>query len=305
MDPLDQRLIDLLPGSTVTAVLQTLWGGWGRIVRVRLADGTPAVVKQVDPPRWDTGISAARKRRSYEVEREFYREYAHRERLPRVAQPLHVGPGLFVLEDLDAAGYIGGASGTHSLPPDRIEEVLHWLADFHGVLMGDPAPGLWTRGTYWHVGTRPDELASMAPGPLKDAARDIDARLAAARFPTILHGDAKVANGCFGRGVAMVDFQYAGRGPGVCDVAYFLGSCLDDRELVSQADMWMDVWLRRLLEHLPFEQRPDVWEEAVDLWPFAWADFERFLAGWAPEHWKRSGFAHRMTERALEALRRS
>jgi Ser/Thr protein kinase RdoA (MazF antagonist) len=142
----------------------------------------------------------------------------------------------------------------------------------------------------------------MAPGPLRDAAEAIDARLAAAEHPTILHGDAKVANGCFGDGVAMVDFQYTGRGPGVCDVVYFLGSCLDDSLLVSQADRWMGAYLDRLCHHVAGPLQGPLREEARALWPFAWADFERFLAGWAPDHWKRSGYAHQQTRKALAAL---
>lgn len=302
MDPLDQQLADRLPGAHLTETLQTLWGGWGRLVRVRLADGAPAVVKQVSPARFDHGMSAARKRRSYEVEASFYRTVAMRKGLPRVPRPLLIDDGMFVLEDLDAAGFPGRAVGTHSLPPERIEEVLHWLADFHGVLMGDPGEGLWPRGTYWHLATRPDELEAMAPGPLRDAAAAIDARLAEAEHVTLLHGDAKVANGCFGDGVAMVDFQYTGRGPGVSDVVYFLGSCLDDALLASQADAWLDRYLARLDDHLEPSVRASVRKETHELWAFAWADFERFLAGWAPDHWKRSGYAHRQTQRALAQL---
>lgn len=302
MDPLDQQLVDRLPGVTPLETLQTLWRGWGRIVRVRLADGTPAVVKQVQPAWDDGGVSAARKRRSYEVEAAFYASYVSRDGMPRCPRPLQLEPGLFVLEDLDAAGFLGRAVGTHSLPPDRVEEVLHWLADLHGALLGDDGEGLWEQGSYWHLATRPEELEAMAPGPLKDAAAAIDARLRSATFPTILHGDAKVANGCFGEGVAFVDFQYVGRGPGVVDVAYFLGSCLDDGALSSQSSRLLDLYLDRLAETVPASQMWSVREEALALWPFAWADFERFLAGWAPTHWKRSGYAHRMTERALAAL---
>ena len=111
-----------------------------------------------------------------------------------------------------------------------------------------------------------------------------------------------MANGCFGDGVAFVDFQYVGRGPGVVDVACFLGSCLDDRALSSQADRLLDLYLERLAEHVASGRMGTVREESLALWPFAWSDFERFLSGWAPTHWKRSGYAHQMTQRALAAL---
>ncbi|MEO0606545.1 MAG: choline kinase, partial [Myxococcota bacterium] len=110
---------------------------------------------------------------------------------------------------------------------------------------------------------------------------------------TLVHGDAKVANFCFGdAGVAAVDFQYVGGGCGLKDVAYFLGSCLDDAALRADAESWLVHYFRRL-------DVPDVETAWRRVWPHAWADFERFLAGWAPDHWKRTGFAAEMTADAL------
>ena len=42
--------------------------------------------------------------------------------------------------------------------------------------------------------------------------------------------------------------------------------------------------------------------EGRALYPFAWADFYRFLAGWAPDHWKINPYIRRMTRLALERL---
>ena len=39
------------------------------------------------------------------------------------------------------------------------------------------------------------------------------------------------------------------------------------------------------------------------LYPFACADFYRFLAGWSPEHWKIDEELQYQTEIALEALK--
>ena len=95
------------------------------------------------------------------------------------------------------------------------------------------AIGLWECGSYWHLGTRPDELAALEDGPLKTTAPLIDQALRQSQFQTIIHGDAKLANFCFARHhntangstVAAVDFQYVGAGCGIKDVTYFLGSC--------------------------------------------------------------------------------
>ncbi|MEO1230987.1 MAG: hypothetical protein AAFZ18_18980, partial [Myxococcota bacterium] len=40
----------------------------------------------------------------------------------------------------------------------------------------------------------------------------------------------------------------------------------------------------------------------IDARHLGWADFFRFLAGWAPGHWKMNAYSRRMTARALEQL---
>ena len=63
------------------------------------------------------------------------------------------------------------------------------------------------------------------------------------KFKTIVHGDAKLANFCFSHdlsNVAAVDFQYVGGGCGMKDVAYFLGSCLNDQELRTTENELLD-----------------------------------------------------------------
>ena len=291
--------------------IQSLWSGYGELYRVHLqgAEVGSVVVKEVRPPRqrshprgWSGDVGHARKLRSYEVELAFYWERAQRCgpgcRVARLFDGAEDDEGwFFVLEDLDAAGYPGRRRGD----PRSVEAVLDWLASFHATFVGDDAEGLWPVGTYWHLETRPDELETMADGPLKDAAGVIDARLRGARFQTLVHGDAKLANFCFGReGVAAVDFQYVGGGCGMKDLAYFLGSVWNDRELARNAERALDRYLGRLRELRVPEALEQEWRA---LWPWAWADFERFLAGWAPGHWKRTGYAARQTERVLSACR--
>src|SRR5437868_1646238 len=64
--------------------VQSLWSGYGEILRVRLSGGerATAIVKSVKPPAQLRGkrpdASHARKCRSYDVEMEWYRTYAAR-----------------------------------------------------------------------------------------------------------------------------------------------------------------------------------------------------------------------------------
>ncbi|MFK7927270.1 MAG: phosphotransferase, partial [Myxococcota bacterium] len=178
-------------------------------------------------------------------------------------------------------------------------------------LMRDPA-GLWPRGTYWHLHTRPDELQQMADGPLKRAAGRLDEALSQSAWKTVVHGDAKLANFCFavdGGSVAAVDFQYAGGGVGVQDVAYFLGSCLGEAGLRASASGLLEAYFLSFRDALAARDpggagvlAHQVEREWRALWPVAWADFERFLAGWAPSHVKRTGFAAELSSRALAAV---
>ena len=269
--------------------IQSLWRGYGELFRVELDGGRAptAVVKWVRPPAATTdSVSDARKRRSYEVEAAFYRDHAGRCddscRVAglygsRVIDDEHV----FVLEDLDAAGF---PRRHHDAGPTGIAACLTWLAAFHARFLGDPGAGLWSSGTYWHLATRAAELAVIDEPVLRELAPELDARLAAARYQTLLHGDAKEANFCFagddGR-VAAVDFQYAGRGCAMKDVAYLLhGRAEDDeRELAFYFARLRDAHPAGDLEALEAEWR--------ELYPIARLDFCRFLAGWHPATWRR------------------
>ena len=306
--------------------IQSLWSGYGEIVRIGLTGCAypTLVLKRVDPPTlsnhprgWNTSRSHERKLFSYGVEQTFYDTYAPNcgddARVPAcIATHAESGGWWMLLEDLDAAGFAGRRT---QLSAQELDACLAWLAAFHATFLGAAPTGLWEIGTYWHLATRPDELKSMTDAELRTAAPLLDARLNDCTFQTFVHGDAKIANFCFsaqgddggeGGGVAAVDFQYVGGGCGMKDVAYFLSSCMTEVECESAAPRHLDTYFRLLRDEL---RRRDT---AIDvdaletewraLYPFAWADFYRFLAGWSPDHWKMHGYSRRLTREVLERL---
>jgi hypothetical protein len=305
----------------LSEVIQELWSGYGAIMRYRLtgAERATVVVKHVCLPQvsthprgWNTDRSHWRKVHSYAVETVWYRSFADRCDgccpVPHcLALEQRGGETLMLLEDLDAAGY-----------PQRRDEVgeqeivacLKWLAHFHATFMGVAPEGLWTQGTYWHLETRPDELEALNDLALKAAAPAIDRRLKEARYQTLVHGDAKLANFCFadtGQRVAAVDFQYVGGGCGIKDVAYFIGSCLCDADC-ERLEGWLlqtyfaelQVALQKRQPHIDAAAVESEWRE---LFPLAWTDFHRFLKGWSPGHWKINDYSERLERQVLKALR--
>ncbi|MEM6792163.1 MAG: phosphotransferase [Myxococcota bacterium] len=302
--------------------LQSLWTGYGEIVRRRCDDDDPhrsVVVKRVRPPTaadhprgFGGARSHARKLRSYAVEAAVYRHDAPRCDVGcRVAQAYRVEGDddgwSFELEDLDASGFPRRRLDREGMTAERdLAAVVGWLARFHARFLYERPSGLWPRGTYWHLATRPDEWAAMRDITLKGAAAALDARLDSATPRTLVHGDAKLANFCFavdGTSVAAVDFQYVGGGVGTQDLVYFLGSALDERGLFAAAERWTDEYFAALRRHTA-EIHPEANLDALErswrsLIPVAWADFERFLDGWSPDHWKRSRYARDQLRRAL------
>ncbi len=276
--------------------IQSLWSGYGELLRVHLDGGETVIAKWVKPParrkndRAD--VSDARKRRSYEVETWFYRAYAarcpSRCRVPRfVASRVSNGERLLVLEDLDAAGF---PERRRTARPSELDACLDWLAAFHATFMGAAPDGLWKVGTYWHLATRREELAAIDDGALREAAPVLDRKLAESRFSTFVHGDAKLANFCFGRGssgpVAAVDFQYVGGGCGMKDVAYLL---CGDVETDAAEERHLDVYFRALRAAL-VDRGVAIDVDALEvewraLHPVACADYYRFLAGWSKAYW--------------------
>ncbi|MFD1292587.1 oxidoreductase family protein [Lutibacter holmesii] len=293
-------------------VIQELWSGYGKIIRVELegASVKSVIVKHVQlpitknhPRGWNTDLGHQRKVKSYTVETTWYNTYSKNSiaRLPKclalVEQNEEV---LIVLEDLDEAGYPLRKS---SVTWKDIVECLAWLAKFHASYLGEEPKGLWKSGTYWHLETRPQELEVLEDQRLKKAATAINEKLNSCEYKTFVHGDAKLANFCFAKDgkVAGVDFQYVGGGCGMKDVAYFIGSCLNEKECERLEEQILDTYFEHLQSELK-EKNEALEMEWRSLYRVAWADFHRFLKGWSPGHWKINSYSERITAEVIKNL---
>ena len=302
---LETQLKSLLndPSIVCQEQLQSLWSGYGQIVRCQsMAKQQSYIVKEIIPqaagthPRgWNTATSHQRKLQSYQVEANFYQRYAglvdQHNKIPKLIACCQTNDvNVLVLEDLDAAGYYirKDAASWHDLTI-----AIRWLAYFHARFMGCEATELWPIGCYWHLATRQDELSAMPASEYKRYAQQLDDKLNNATFKTLVHGDAKFENLCFhhnGKTVAAVDFQYVGAGSGVKDLAYLVGSCLSQEQLIEFDPLILPEYLNHLQQALAHYQVAVDFNalkaESYQLYPIAWADFYRFLLGWNPQSWK-------------------
>ena len=293
-------------------MIQELWSGYGKIMRIGLENAAveSVVVKHVQlpiyknhPRGWNTNIGHQRKVKSYKVETTWYDTYSKNSaaRLPKcLAIETQADEVLMVLEDLDEAGY---PLRKRAVTWEEIANCLAWLAQFHASYLGKIPDGLWEVGTYWHLETRPQELVVLDDQRLKTAARIIDKKLNTCTYTTFVHGDAKLANFCFAKDgqVAGVDFQYVGGGCGMKDVAYFIGSCLNERECERLEAQILDTYFEYLQNEL--EERNEALEiEWRSLYRVAWADFHRYLKGWSPGHWKINSYSERVTAAVINNL---
>lgn len=306
---------DVRVGST----LQELWSGYGSIVQLQLT-GAPtnsAILKLIEPPQqaqhprgWNTSASHQRKIRSYEVETHWYQHYADQcTAMCKVPSVIAAGSSAarqwILMEDLTSA--FPRRAGTLNVSQAAI--CLQWLAAFHATFLKRKPTGLWGIGTYWHLETRSEELQSMPEGQLKTAASELNDRLNNSEFQSIVHGDAKVANFCFSKkmdAVAAVDFQYVGGGVGIKDVAYFLGSCLDEDTIDLHEAHLLSVYFKALHEHVSRSHGQEyanrLEQDWSDLYAIAWTDFYRFLEGWMPGHKKINRYTKQLADRALAQL---
>lgn len=316
---IDEFLLKQINANAVVRgeVIQSLWSGYGEIVRYQLldADRHSVVVKHIAPPAevnhprgWHSEHSHSRKLRSYRVESNWYRQWSS-SCDASCSVPTCLGikeqgqHSIIVMEDLDQSGYSLRKS---NLGDVDMKACLRWLANFHATFMNEPPEGLWPIGSYWHLATRPEEWQAMEQGALKQAASQLDQRLNQARYQTFVHGDAKAANFCFadnGRGVAAVDFQYVGGGCGMKDVAYFMGSCMDETSCEKNEHWCLDYYFKELAAALATNKKSVDFQALEREWralfPVAWTDFYRFLQGWMPTHYKINSYTRKLAGQVL------
>lgn len=329
-----QRVVNALRAESLTDIelIQPLWSGYGELFRARL-NGTKqlsVIVKHIKLPQpknhprgWSDEFSHQRKLRSYEVEVNWYQHYANviyqtgsaADRACPMPKCLYVEHSeddiLLVLEDLAKLGYDRVVT---KATMSEIQLCLKWLAYFHAQHMLALPERLWDCGTYWHLDTRPQEWETMAKGPLKQSARALDQALSHAPFQSFVHGDAKLANFVFNADatkVAAVDFQYVGRGCGMKDVVMLLSSTVPVDQCETLCPALLDDYFHYLKQSIAdrnaaTQSDPIVFSELEAAWRplycIAWADFERFLMGWSPGHWKIHAYSNLLTEQALAQL---
>ena len=315
-------LLATMTATKVTEVqtLHELWGGYGELNRIKLlgAQRDSVIIKDIrfPPPKqqhprgWSSDFAHQRKLQSYRVERQWYQSFAAQCTVacycPQVIAVRDDTQGQqILLEDLTPKFPMCPAQ--IELP--QVKRCLSWLAHFHATFLHVEPSGLWEQGSYWHLATRPHEWEVMQEGPLKQNAAAIDQRLLQTDFLTLIHGDAKLDNFCFaadGHSVAAVDFQYVGAGCGMKDVIYFFSSCLSEADCFDHADRLLDFYFsvldRALFDKFNADQRYQLSKQWRSLYNFAWADFQRFLMGWSPQHWKLNPYVDEKTNAALQQL---
>ena len=164
----------------------------------------------------------------------------------------------------------------------------------------------------------------MEDSELKKYASKIAEKLYSAKFKTVIHGDAKIANFMvaddFSK-VAGLDFQWSGFGVGIVDVYYLLTSCFDEKstgeyfpgEDEEQERKGMNQGLKFYFEQLKnalikldkYDENmfKELEKEWTYLYPFIVADLQRFILGWKPNYFKLTGYTKAVSERAVAILR--
>jgi len=295
-------------------LIQSLWSDFGQLLRVKLSNAAKqsVIVKYIKVPNeishpkgWQSDLSTQRKLKSYQVESAWYQDYSTKCIAPvakAYASNTFNNETVIVLEDLGCAGYLPLDSNATD---HQIKQTLNWLAQFHAQHLDITPQKLWQTGSYWHLATRPDELAAMTDLTLKAQALNINDLLNQCEYQTIIHGDAKLANFLFNKlGAAAVDFQYVGGGIGIKDVMLLLSS-MPQTLMKNEAD-YLDYYFTQLARYLSqyhaHIDASDVCKQWQNLYKFTWSDFVRFLKGWSPNHFKLNSHSIAVTNSALKEI---
>ncbi|WP_061015751.1 phosphotransferase [Vibrio splendidus] len=298
-----------------------------------------ALPDQAEHPKgWNTKLSHQRKVHSYQVETAWYQSFSQQwdERCPipvGLQCELAENEWLIVMQDLADIGFpltsqfnvlavfddltnkdtqSDLASGYTLEEQKQRDACLKWLANFHAKHINvdqEQSASLWQVGTYWHLDTRPDELNALSDLQLKHQAQHIDRILRECPYPTLVHGDAKLANFCFdpeSEKAAAVDFQYVGHGCAMKDVALFMSSAVRPQDCQEYEREVLDVYFQHLKEALAHYQTPLSFDDVEAAWRpmfyVAWADFQRFVKGWSPDHWKINPYTEQLTQKVVKQL---
>lgn len=298
--------------------IQGLWGGYGELSRLTF-ENSSVIIKHIKLPEtskhpygWNTNISHQRKLKSYQVEVNWYEKFSKitdmRCYIPKGLKTYKTqNETIIVMEDLSKIGFseiIEKASKTH------IKTALLWLANFHARFLYTKSDLVWDIGTYWHLDTRPEELEALKDKELKKFSKEIDLKLKNSSFQTLVHGDAKLANFCFSKDAlscAAVDFQYVGHGCAMKDVVLFMSSAVEPSACKNMQEWVLDTYFEAFHKAIDY-YHPNIdsyalEKEGRELFCIAWADFQRFVKGWKPNHFKINPYTESLTKKALSKLR--
>lgn len=310
---------ELKLGTLISSeVIQSLWSGYGEIVRLVFKNKS-VIVKHIKLPKkaehpkgWNSSFSHKRKLYSYEVEVNWYEKFSNTVDnnclTPQCLKTFHTqDESLIVMEDLSSLGFntiVKNANRNH------LKASIFWLANFHAKHLNTKSDLIWKVGTYWHLDTRPDELKTLEDKELKKYAKQIDDELKNCKYQTIVHGDAKLANFCFneyGTSCAAVDFQYVGHGCGMKDLILFMSSAVEPKDCAKMekwiTDTYFEIFNKSVKYYHPKINSKEIEFEWRPLFYVAWADFQRFIKAWSPNHHKINSYTEELTLKALLYLK--
>ena len=90
------------------------------------------------------------------------------------------------------------------------------------------------------------------------------------------------------------------------DVAYFIGSCLNEDECEAMESQLLDYYFAILNDRIAQKDisvnATELESEWRELYPVALADFHRFIKGWSPGHWKINSYSETLTASVIKSL---